>query len=162
MAAPGNWFTSMFSDEATETDVVKATTLNITKITALLVPMATGILAAVEAFVEKGPLENLTPGQHVVIVIALIAFVALVVVTDMLVRGIVTASSLNAPVSPLPAISAAWTRPQKDLGCTVVGARSGSIEEQTGASLLIVLTEEADQWKKGAVLWVPAGDVSFK
>lgn len=161
MTEQSNWFTSMFSGQADETDVVKARALNITKITTLLVPIATGIVAAVEAFIEKGPLENLTPGQHLIIVIALIAFVGIVVVADILVRGMATSSALRATISPLPAIKASWTRPRRDVECTVVAARGGSIDESLQATLLVVLTKDTDQWKQGTVLWVPADDLSF-
>lgn len=163
MGEAGNWFSSMFSDESESTDLIKARTLNITKITALLVPIATGILAALEAFVvDEGPLAGLTPGQKLTIVIALIAFVTLLVIADMLVRGLVTASALRGPISPLPTgLKGTWARPGKDLDCSVVAARSGSPDESLSADLLIVLTEGDDKWKKDAVLWIPASDVSL-
>jgi hypothetical protein len=164
MGQQGNWFTSMFSGEAESGDLIQAGALNITKITALLVPIGTGVLAGVEAIAgEEGPLGALTPGQKLTVVIALIAFVAVVVVTDMLVRGLATASALRGPISPFPSwLTGTWKRPGKDLGCSIVAARSGSPGEHHEAYLLLVLTEEDDDWKKDTALWVPAGQVRFK
>jgi hypothetical protein len=100
-----NWFTSPFSAESQGGDLVDSSPLNITKITALLVPLTTAAIATLDAavFKDDGILSGLTPGQKLALVFSLIAFVAIIIVTDMMTRARATAALLGGPVALLPA-----------------------------------------------------------
>jgi len=155
-----NWFTSMFSAEAEEGDLVKSGALNITKITGLLVPIGTGIAAVITSQVKDGPLDGLTPGQKLTLWIALLAFIAFLVVADIFARAMGTSAALQSHVAPLPSLRGKWTRPGPDLPCTVVAVRGGDLGGGGGGELLIV-PDENDE-KVPVALWVPADLIKFE
>jgi hypothetical protein len=98
-----NWFTSMFSSEATEGDAITGRTLNITKITALLVPIGTGIVALLNEIAgDDGPFAGIDLWQKVAIALAVIVFIGIVVAVDMLSRAYATGKEAeNASLAPL-------------------------------------------------------------
>jgi hypothetical protein len=156
-----NWFTSMFSGEPEEGDVVKTGALNITKITALLAPIGTGIAALIDTQVKNGPLDGLTPGQKLTLWIALLAFIGLVVVADIYARSTATAAALQAHIAPLPSgLKATWIRQGADAACTVVAVRGGDLGGGGGGELLLVPDKPDDQTPRAA--WVAATSVKFE
>lgn len=155
-----NWFTSMFSAESQGGDFVDSSRLNITKITALLVPLTTAGVAVLDAavFKEDGILAGLTLGQKLGLVISLIAFVAIVVVADMTTRARATTALLQAPIVLFPsAVTGTWERRGPDLDCSIVGARGGGSPGSAGTQILIVATEEG----RSVAHWVAAAEVNF-
>ena len=89
-----NWFSSMFSDEPMEGDLIASRPLNITKITSLIVPIGTAAMAFLtSALDEAGPLANLTPGQRLILFLAPVAVIAAVVLMDIWARATVTATA---------------------------------------------------------------------
>lgn len=149
------WFTSMFSGEAESGDVVTAGALNVTKITALLVPIGTALAAFVESQTDaKGPLAGLTPGQKLTLWIAVFAFVLVVVVADMIVRAVATAASLRSAVTPLPTgMKAVYTEPEPDVECVVAATRSfnGQVSSEDGEFLVVYdnAGNRETRWVKG-------------
>lgn len=169
-----NWFTSMFSGEPGPTDVVKSGALNITKIMALLAPIGTAALALVSAAIgDSGPLARITPGQRLMIYLSALAFVLVVVVTDMVVRayasGQTASGQARSPVSILtPGISGKWTQPGPDRDCVVVGLRqSTAVNPAAGEYLIFAKAVPGDQSKGVAAspaqtLWVDVSQVELK
>lgn len=158
------WFGSMFSGEEESGDVVGGRALNITKITALLVPIGTAIAALIEAQTgEEGPLGGLTPGQKLTLWLGVLLFILVVVAVDMLVRGIATAASFRSGVSLLPGgFKATYTEPEPDVPCTLVATRafSGDVSSKDG-EFLIIVEDDATQvarWVKGRYIALPAGN----
>lgn len=168
-----NWFTSIFSGEAKPNDAVKSGSLNITKITALLVPGGTAALALVSAAIgKKGPLAKITPGQRLIIYLFAMGFVLVVVVTDMLVRAYATgqaaAGQANSPVATLtPGIAATWTwiQPGPYRPCHVAGLRqSTTINPGAGEYLIFADAVAADpdtnvKASPAQTLWVGVTEV---
>jgi hypothetical protein len=153
-----NWLASIFSDEAEGNDLVKARTLNITKVTALLAPLATAVAAVVDTQI-KGPLSGLSPGQKLILWVALFGFLALVVSMDMLVRAITTSASLKSSATLLPVgLRASFTRPNPNLPCSVVASRSFDGQESADDGMFLITYEHDDQ---SVAEWVEAQFVSF-
>ena len=158
-----NWFTSMFTGEAQEDDVIAGGTLNITKITALTVPIGTAAMAFLtSALDEKGPLALLTPGQRLVLFLAPVAVVAAVVLMDMWARATVTAGVVGAQSSaPLvrikKPIEGEWSQPGQDKACSVVAIRSKFSSDGDDADFLIVVNGEGFK-----TVWISASDFVIK
>lgn len=138
-----NWFTSMFSGAASAQDAIKSGPLNTTKITAIIGVLATAVAAASkQLFGRDGPLAGLTPGQQELLWIAVLGFVALVAVADLLVRGGV-AARVSAAGQSAPAV---WFNPTRravpagaggDPGGTVVAVRP-TTDDESGIQYLVI------------------------
>lgn len=159
-----SWFTSMFSGKSEPGDVVTGGALNVTKITALLVPLGTAIAAFVESQTDaEGPLGGLTPGQKLTLWIAVFAFVLVVVVVDMIVRAVATAASLRSAATPLPiGMKAMYTEPEPDVKCLVAATRSfnGQVSSQDGEFLVVYgeAGKRVTKWVKGRYISFPEDD----
>lgn len=137
------WFTSMFSGDAQPGDVVTSRALNITKITAFVVPIVTvGVAAVSQTLKANSPLRDLTPGQRLMIFLFVFTFVALVILADMAVRAYTTGQALMADatvgiVTIEPGLKARLTTTAIDPDCVVIAIRGGS-----GGQFLIAFADE--------------------
>ncbi|HEX2046442.1 MAG TPA: hypothetical protein VHF27_01680 [Acidimicrobiales bacterium] len=155
-----NWLESIFSKDVQEGDVIKSRTLNVTKVTAILGSLATAVAGVVETQVD-GPLDGLTPGQRLTLWISVLAFVGLVVITDMVVRGVTSSATqvakALAPATPLPSgLRASYVRPTPNVTCFVVAARALNGQKGAeGGEFLITYESDGDwvaDWVKGREL----------
>jgi hypothetical protein len=96
VATPIGWVTSTFSADANEEDVVKARSLNITRIAAVVAPVLAGIATAIADFAKKEPFDD--PGFQRQLVFVMVAFIALVTVADIIGRSVATGRA-TAPAS---------------------------------------------------------------
>lgn len=106
-----------------------------------------------------GPLDGLSDGQELALVISIIALIGVVVISDIFARAIATSGALRSHLAPLAAVSATWVRPGKDpdLSGTVLAARGGDLGGGGGGELLFVLDEPENgapraQWLSTAVV----------
>jgi hypothetical protein len=153
-----NWLASMFSSEADGNDLIKARALNTTKVTALLAPLATAVAAVVGTQVD-GPLNGLNPGQKLTLWIAMFAFLAAVVIADMLVRAITTSASLKSSATLLPAgLKGYFTKNRPIQPCSVVATRSFDGQESADDGMFLITYENND---KSVAEWVESQFVSF-
>jgi hypothetical protein len=100
-----NWFTDTFSSKASADDLVKARSLNITRITGVVIPVLAGISVAIGELADKPPFNDSAFQRQ--IVLALIALITVVATADILGRSIANRGS-HAPVGtilpkPMPA-----------------------------------------------------------
>jgi len=141
-----NWFTSMFSGDVKDGDVVTAGTLNITKITVILVPMVTAAVAAVNAAIGKdGPLADLTPGQRLMVFLAAFGLVGLVILTDMAVRGYVTGKQMAGSPGdfvrfPTPLVGLIKRNATDHQSCEIFGLHQPAV----GSAEFIVVVKDSD------------------
>jgi hypothetical protein len=153
------WLSSMFSGESEARDLIPSRTLNITKITALLVPIGTAIAALIEAQTKAdGPLAGLTPGQKLILWLGVLVFILVIASMDMLVRGIATAASYRSGLSLLPpGLNVTYTGVTPNVPCQVVASRSfnGDATSDMGQYLIIYTKDGAK-----VAQWVVATDVT--
>jgi hypothetical protein len=143
-----------------EGDLVTARSLTATKLTGWLVPTGTAIAAFVESQTKiDGPLSGLTPGQKLTVWIAILAFVLVLVVVDVLARSAVTAASLRTAVSPLPPdLRARYKSPSGDIvDCSVAACRSFGSGGNDATGQFLIVPRESDE----AACWVAAGTLTF-
>jgi hypothetical protein len=135
------WLESMFSGESEPGDVIPSRTLNITKITGLLVPIGTAIAALIEAQTKAdGPLAGLTPGQKLILWLGVLAFILVIASVDMLVRGIATAASYKSGLSLLPpGLKGTYTGLDLNVACQVVASRSFNGDTSSNKGQFLVL-----------------------
>ncbi len=158
-----NWFTSMFSGSPGSQDVIKAGPTNATKITAFIGVIATAVAAASKTlFGTDGPLSKLTPGEQEGLWLGVLAFVTVLIVADLVVRGFVTArvsaAQENAPVVWFnPVRRATGTPGSNDPGGLVVAMRKSS-DDASGIQYFVVRDPDPKATPAGATLtaWVGA------
>lgn len=97
MADPVTWISETFSSATKEEDLVKARSLNITRITGVVTPVLAGIWTAISELSDTPPFNQ--TGFQRQLILALIGLVALVSVADMFARAI--ASAKTAPPIPV-------------------------------------------------------------
>lgn len=90
-----NWFTDTFSSDAKEEDIVKSRSLNITRITGVVVPILAGIATAIGEVADRPPFSDVDFQKQ--LIIALVLLVGVVTVADILGRSLASlGSSLSA------------------------------------------------------------------
>ncbi len=153
-----NWLTSIFSSEVQRGDLIKARALNTTKLTAILVPLATAVAGVVETQV-KGPLEGLAPAQKLTLWIAMFALLGLIVISDMFVRALTTSASLKSTTTLLPTgLKGSFIQVNPNLPCSVVAARSFDGQENAARGEFLIVYEEDEE---PVARWVESNLVSF-
>lgn len=98
-----NWFQDTFSSTTTEDDIVKSRSLNITRITGVVLPVLVGISTAIAEVKGKPPFDD--PAFQKRLILALLLLIGLVTVADILGRSIASlgaARSLVPVATPLP------------------------------------------------------------
>lgn len=155
-----NWLGSIFSADTEQDDIIKSRTLNVTKVTGILAPLVTGVAGLVETQV-KGPLDGLTPGQRLTLWLSMFAFLAAVVITDMVVRGVTAAATQVAkslqPSTPLPTgLRGSYVRLSPNVSCHVVAARSLNGEKGADAGEFLITYESEGEW---VAEWVKAREL---
>lgn len=94
------WLQQTFSSKATEDDLIKGRALNITRIATLVAVLIGGITAVVEQLPEEARPWT-TPGFQSRAFFALLAFIAVISVADILARAITSAAAKRA-MGPIP------------------------------------------------------------
>lgn len=158
-----NWFTDTFSSESSEDDIVKARSLNITRITGVVVPVLAGIATAIGEVAEKPPFDEVAFQRQ--LILALVALVAVVTVADILGRSIAAAGQARAEASarvpvgtPLPAAipAAEVVAAAVDVPGHVVAFRAANADTAADAGEYLFVPTE-----KGTPRWLPAADLSL-
>lgn len=152
-----NWLAETFSAEASEEDIIKSRALNSTRIAAVVFPVLSGIATAIAELADKEPFNE--PGFQKVLIIAALAFIAVVVVADLLARAIST-TRLVPVATTLPGIAATWVRssPPIDLTGTVIAFRAANASVASDAGEFFFVPDEASD---GAA-WIPASALKFR
>ncbi|WP_410790562.1 hypothetical protein [Kribbella sp. C-35] len=138
-----NWFADTFSSDASPEDLVKARSLNITRITGVVVPVIAGISVAIGELADEPPFND--AGFQRQIVLALVALIGVVATADIIGRSIASRDSSVGTILPraLPAKlvipPAPGTHANKIVVGRVVGFRStnGSNPGQWGEYLFV-------------------------
>lgn len=82
----GNWFTETFSSDASEDDIVKSRSLNITRITGVVLPVLLGISTAVGELNDTPPFDDIAFQKR--LILAVLLLIGIVTVADILGRSI--------------------------------------------------------------------------
>jgi len=98
----GKWFGDTFDSGATQDDVIKARSLNVTRISAVVFPILSGISLALGELSDKAPFNDVSFQKQVIL--AMIALIAIVTAADIIGRSIATqragpGAMLAAPVN---------------------------------------------------------------
>ena len=150
-----NWFSDTFSSKAKENDLIAARSLNITRITAVVGPVAVGIWTGISELAEIEPFNDVSFQRS--LILAFIGLIGIVTVADILGRSIATGRAASSSDTPLPmAIEATKVQPGQDVPGKVVAyrARNASAPVPTGEFLFVADTT-------GATTWESAADISF-
>jgi hypothetical protein len=133
----------MFSAEPGKQDVIKSSPLNATKITSLAVVLITAVTAAWKPVTgNNGPLSDLSPGEKLGLWLGIAAFVTVLVVVDMIVRGHAT-GQISGAAESAPIV---WFNPSRhavapaaggDPGGTVVAMRPSTVDA-SGVQYLVI------------------------
>jgi len=91
-----SWLTETFNSTAKETDLIKARALNSTRISAIVLPVLTGVWTAISEFTDQPPFND--PAFQRVLVVVLVAFLAVVLASDIIGRSWVAAR--QQPATP--------------------------------------------------------------
>lgn len=83
---PGNWFAETFSSDASEDDIVKSRSLNITRITGVVLPVLIGISTAIGEVKNTPPFDDVAFQKR--LILAVLLLIAVVTVADILGRSI--------------------------------------------------------------------------
>lgn len=153
MGTPLAWLADTFSSASKEGDGVATRSLNSTRITAVILPILTGVWTAISELADTAPFND--EGFQRVLIVAGFAFIAVVVVADMFVRAI--SANRRVPVAtPLPApLVATWVREGEDAAGRVVAFRAGNAERPTTACEYLFVPDGG-----GAPAWVLATELS--
>ncbi|WP_130447941.1 hypothetical protein [Kribbella rubisoli] len=95
-----NWFADTFSSDASPEDLVKARSLNITRITGVAVPVLAGISVAIGELTDQPPFND--AGFQRQIALALVALIGVVATADILGRSIASRDSHSSVGTILP------------------------------------------------------------
>lgn len=159
MAGPLTWISDTFSSEAKEEDLVKARSLNITRIAGVVTPVLAGIWTAISEVSDTPPF-NRTDFQEQLI-LALIGLIALVSVADILARSIATTRVLPpvAVATPLPkALTASKDVPNgPDIPGHVVAFRATNASEPTRSGEYLFVRKDG----KAEASWERADTVTL-
>jgi hypothetical protein len=153
-----NWFQATFSTASTEEDVVKSRSLNITRITGLVVAALGGISAGLKEFSDVEPFNDIGFQRH--LVLALIGLMALVAVADILGRSLATvrASTPASVVLPggVPASLSGGVNHRNVEGMAVAFRTSTASSASVDGEYLFVRSDGNGKvqasWEKGSVL----------
>lgn len=146
----GSWLSETFNSGAKESDLVKARALNSTRISAVVLPVLTGIWTAISELADQQPFND--PGFQRVLVVVLVAFLAVVLAADIIGRSWVASrqqpasAQVHALGEQLPATATE--------GADVTGAAVAI--RTTGSELEFLFVPAA-----GAPRWVAAEHLHF-
>lgn len=147
MSNPASWLVETFSSKVTENDLIKARALNSTRISAVVLPVLTGIWTAIAELADKPPFND--TGFQRVLIIALLAFLAVVLAADILGRSWVSTKQQPAVATLANRLPVKRTEGVDAAGHAVAfRATPGKLE------FLFVPTE-------GAPAWIPSDDLHF-
>jgi hypothetical protein len=121
MQSPATWISETFSSTASEDDLVKARSFNVTRIAGVVAPILAAIATAVGDLSDTPPFDE--PGFQRQLILAFIGLIALVSVADILGRSIAT-NKVAAPLAvatPLPTPIKARKRVDAMVGDDVTG-----------------------------------------
>lgn len=143
----GGWFGDTFDSGATQDDVVKARSLNVTRISAVVFPILSGISLALGELSGKAPFNDVSFQKQVILV--MIALIAIVAAADIIGRSIAThrAGPLAVLAAPLNATKA---QAGKDLPGKVLGMRVAD-----GQAQFLFLSDTSQ------VTWEAEGDIQL-
>lgn len=99
-----NWITDTFSSDAKEDDIIKSRSLNITRITGVVLPTAVAIITVITDQMDKPPFND--PAFQRRVFLAFVGLIALVTVADILGRSIAARAPrpvANVLETPIPA-----------------------------------------------------------
>jgi hypothetical protein len=147
MGSIRSWLSETFNSTATENDLIKARALNSTRISAIVLPVLTGVVTAVSEVTDKPPFND--PAFQRVLVVVLVAFLAVVLSADILGRSWV-ASRQQPQVRALGTQLAATATDGVDEAGTAVAVRS------TGGTLEFLFVPPS-----GAPSWIAAEKLHF-
>ena len=157
MESPLAWISDTFSSDAKEDDLVKARSLNITRITGVVTPVLAGVWTAISELADKAPF-NQTDFQEQLI-LALIGLVALVSVADIVARSIAATrvTPPNAVATPLPTALKASKNISDgpDLPGRVVAFRAANASEPTTSGEYLFVASGND----GETSWERADEI---
>lgn len=153
-----NWFADTFSSQASDEDLVKARSLNITRITGVVVPVLAGISVGIGELADKPPFND--AGFQRQIVLGLLALIGVVATADILGRAIASRGS-NASVGtilPKPLSARLVQAGVPDIDGRVVGFRNANgTSPGPWGEYLFVPDDSAD-----APSWQLVGALAFK
>lgn len=134
------WWESMISREAGPNDAIASTTLNVTKFGGLFAAIATVVIAGIEKW---GAGDALSSGQWVTLALGVLAFMGVLMVTDMAVRAYATAhETVIRNVEGLKADVWAAGAPHRDGNKKCESGIVEAIMVSDGATLLLVYDEK--------------------
>ena len=157
MADPMSWLSDTFSSVAEEDDLVKARSLNITRITGVVTPVLAGIWTAISELSDTKPFNQ--TGFQRQLILALIGLIAVVSVADILGRSIASAKTAPsvAVATPLPSsLKASKDVPgAPDIAGRVVAFRASNASEpaSSGEYLFVADDRTVDpSWERADVV----------
>jgi hypothetical protein len=153
---PWQWISATFSAEASEDDLVKARSLNTTRVAAVVAPVLTGIVTVVGDLKDKPPFDDV--GFQKQVILALIGLIALVSAADILSRSLATARAASAAAAST--VLPGGVKAEKDDGRnntkivgTVVAFRTSNADSASeDGDYLFVTDQGVASWEKGSEL----------
>ena len=126
-----NWISDTFSSDAKEDDIVKSRSLNITRITGVVLPATVAIVTVITDQLDKPPFNDAAFQRHVFL--AFVALIAAVTVADIFGRSIATrAQQAVATVLPKAIPARKDVTPGDDIDGHVLAFRTlGDSEAQS-------------------------------
>lgn len=154
MGSISSWFSETFNSQASESDLIAARSLNITRIGGVVVPVVTGVWTAISEVGDIPPFNDIEFQKT--LILALVAFVGVLSVADMVSRAIAARAAIPTPglVSFPSAIPATWTLDGPDKDGHVLAYRGVTGETSSINEYLF----KADDT---SLVWVTADSVSF-
>jgi hypothetical protein len=156
---PINFLLNKSSNTKDRGGVVDAPAFSLTKVMAVLAPVITGLATVVINWIKK---KDFTPDQLMVIIVALVAFLAITGAADVIARGIAASAKLTSDsttaaaqarlrMTPLgTTVKAQLHQDGRDKDVTVVAISDGRPAE--------FLCYDAD----GALTWNPVDELTLK
>lgn len=154
MGSVTSWFSETFNAQASESDLIAARSLNITRIGGVVVPVLTGVWTAISEVGDIPPFDDI--GFQKNLILALVAFVGVLSVADMVSRAIAVRAASPTPgfVTFPSAIPATWTLDGPDMDGHVLAYRGVTGETSS-------LNEYLFKADDTSFVWVTADSVSF-
>lgn len=154
------WFEQTFSSAAGENDLIKSRALNTTRIASVLIPVLGGIWTAISEFADKRPFNE--PNFQKVLIVAGMAFVAVILVADMLARAITAGRAVShaaiATTLPAPIVASRnLTPPDRDVVGKLIAFRASNADEPTTMGEYLFIPNDAAK-KSG---WVRVTELDF-
>jgi hypothetical protein len=152
--SPFNWISETFSSDSSEDDVVKSRSLNITRITGVVLPVLVGITTAIGEVKDTPPFDDVAFQKRVII--AMILLVGAVTVADILGRSI-AARATRAVSTALPSAVAAKQTVDANtkIAGHVVAFRTTNSEAPASEGEYLFVPSEAENkpsWQKATAL----------